>query len=964
NILNPDSITNWEKKARKIERGTVQPFDVEAWQANQDRLEEATDLRKERREAKWLRKGLLKTEDQGDDSPDELATDARKSFFRSQPLRQRANNLAGFVVDDEEDEPFRSPLERRVVQDSESEYDECANDSGLDVSLAKASSKETLQKTTRRKKVKIVVAENSASPETSNVSGTATSPGVNKNIPIASPQTPSTSKIGKSTAKQSAPKPALARSATVPIPKTGQSSAASADRATLATAPTSSSVTGVRALKSASKKPSVAEAFKISYEPKQKARRSCYIISNRTLDPAGKKFMTLSERRRYQKAGRDYLPPPNPGGEDLYNPKTMEMTVRRNSVPEISSRESSLFCAEDTVSPSREADAAPLAELEQTRSSTADPGLSPAALNLGSFNPSKAQRFPLIPDTNRSVNEAGKVPFTCYRWSASRCHEDDSDCHFLHRETDQIAPLELDMQREGSGTWKFKLPPLICWYWYNWGPCTASLVACRGAHWNTGLVAAKAGRDGQQPVPLDDPATIPWWVEKLNREIPASWPPPGESSVSAVTRKAPTTTRDDICEYLHYDCGAVAQPPAGFERRDTGQSTSSSDPQAQLPPPNTYVAPTASMTTSTAPTADMYDGLHISLIPPPPPPPPPPPAPPVENLTEETAALALSPKVGESSTARMFRALFNIDAEKMFKGETRVLLKRNVLLIFNPDLHALEIEIATNWLHSVGATVYHAGIPGTLEHFYGKIKNGVLIFHPNMTDFAKIPRLNYFMRTKKEYSIYQLGCDPEETTSAGTEIYSLVPLFPFGFVTFVTDDLFHHYPADAIALLRGIQLRNAAEKGKASAQGWRVFTRPGIKAFLEALMDIADDQQQMRIKLYLEYCRMVPLKLESRVFGDPSGTPGPDAPVFSPSTTGAPEFASWYEKAPRAATAWAVELFAGWAQKQARSWGRFFVVGGTEGEGEREGWREKWQHLAVMDGEKFKKSWVGSLDLS
>jgi len=320
---------------------------------------------------------------------------------------------------------------------------------------------------------------------------------------------------------------------------------------------------------------------------------------------------------------------------------------------------------------------------------------------------------------------------------------------------------------------------------------------------------------------------------------------------------------------------------------------------------------------------------------------------------EETAALALSPEARESSTARMFRALFNIDAERMFKGESGGSLKRNVLLIFNPDLHVLEVEIAANWLHSVGATVYHAGTPGTLEYFYGKIQSGIIIFHPNMTDFTKIPKLNYFMCAKKQFAIYQLGCDPEETTHAGTELYTLIPLFPLGFVTFITDDIFHHRPPDAIALLKGIQLRNATEKGRPSAQGWRVFTRPGIKAFLEELMEKADDQQEMRIKLYLEYCKMVPLK-----------PPGPDALVFSPSATGAPEFASWYQGAPKEATTWAVELFAGWAQEQARAWGRFFVVGGPEVEGERVGWKERWQHLAVMDVEKFKKSWLGGLDLS
>lgn len=57
-------LLEWRNKRRQIERGTRQPFDVEAWQAEIEAFENAREDRKRRRRAKRARLGLLTSDDQ------------------------------------------------------------------------------------------------------------------------------------------------------------------------------------------------------------------------------------------------------------------------------------------------------------------------------------------------------------------------------------------------------------------------------------------------------------------------------------------------------------------------------------------------------------------------------------------------------------------------------------------------------------------------------------------------------------------------------------------------------------------------------------------------------------------------------------------------------------------------------------------------------------------------------------
>lgn len=57
-------LLEWKNKKRQIKRGTRQPFDVEAWQAEIEAFENAREDRKRRRRAKRARLGLLTSDDQ------------------------------------------------------------------------------------------------------------------------------------------------------------------------------------------------------------------------------------------------------------------------------------------------------------------------------------------------------------------------------------------------------------------------------------------------------------------------------------------------------------------------------------------------------------------------------------------------------------------------------------------------------------------------------------------------------------------------------------------------------------------------------------------------------------------------------------------------------------------------------------------------------------------------------------
>lgn len=56
-------LQEWKNKKRQIKRGTRQPFDVEAWQAEMEAFENARQDRKRRRRAKRARLGLLESDD-------------------------------------------------------------------------------------------------------------------------------------------------------------------------------------------------------------------------------------------------------------------------------------------------------------------------------------------------------------------------------------------------------------------------------------------------------------------------------------------------------------------------------------------------------------------------------------------------------------------------------------------------------------------------------------------------------------------------------------------------------------------------------------------------------------------------------------------------------------------------------------------------------------------------------------
>lgn len=60
----PETILNWRKKKRAINRGEVPEFDLEAWENQIELLEDARDSRKRRRRAKRLRLGLSVTSDE------------------------------------------------------------------------------------------------------------------------------------------------------------------------------------------------------------------------------------------------------------------------------------------------------------------------------------------------------------------------------------------------------------------------------------------------------------------------------------------------------------------------------------------------------------------------------------------------------------------------------------------------------------------------------------------------------------------------------------------------------------------------------------------------------------------------------------------------------------------------------------------------------------------------------------
>jgi hypothetical protein len=176
----------------------------------------------------------------------------------------------------------------------------------------------------------------------------------------------------------------------------------------------------------------------------------------------------------------------------------------------------------------------------------------------------------------------------------------------------------------------------------------------------------------------------------------------------------------------------------------------------------------------------------------------------------------------------LFSKIFNTGLHDLFvyphKDEPP--LEKDVLLVFPADLPA-DIQLVTRIFEAYGCNVYFGHKPGVFSRFTRTIERGIVVFHPFIQHFHKIPGLATLVGNKR-YNFHVIGPDLQLLWRNQQPRMEYVHrwLFPHGGVIFLTDYLLEYVPKRTLEILQHFTKKRWKNS---PTKGWRLFFRPGIK---------------------------------------------------------------------------------------------------------------------------------------
>lgn len=284
-------------------------------------------------------------------------------------------------------------------------------------------------------------------------------------------------------------------------------------------------------------------------------------------------------------------------------------------------------------------------------------------------------------------------------------------------------------------------------------------------------------------------------------------------------------------------------------------------------------------------------------------------------------------KPTKSSFISMCSEHLGLNPEILFAGNRGKHVDKIVYLSFpkgTPETKLVEV-----FLNEVGAKFVYSEDCDLWTQFCGKGMNAnrVVLFHPSMNAFWKIPEFWNVLATG--VNIFQVGVSRAIKLRPDSPIkYNCARLFPSGTLTLITDGIFKYDPAHAVQVLRiyeGYKMK--PESGRTD----RIYCRPGILAWLAELIDEEREKTDLvedspRVKCWQLVCELLGTPVADNSRNPFRSDMKPPAMLYSPPKSEMAEYGRLWDSSEEEANDYLVNWFAGHAIEECENYRRFNVL--------------------------------------
>ncbi|KAH0360015.1 hypothetical protein KCU65_g9620, partial [Aureobasidium melanogenum] len=269
----------------------------------------------------------------------------------------------------------------------------------------------------------------------------------------------------------------------------------------------------------------------------------------------------------------------------------------------------------------------------------------------------------------------------------------------------------------------------------------------------------------------------------------------------------------------------------------------------------------------------------------------------------------------------------DLNPEILFAANRGKHIEKFVYLCFpkgTPETKLVEV-----FLNEVGAKFVHSEDCDLWSQFCGKgsTVNRVVLFHPSMNSFWKLP--DFWSVLATGVNIFQVGVSKAIKSRPDLPVkYNCTRLFPSGTLTLITDEVFKYHLAQALQVLEIYEGYKAKPEG---GRNDRIYCRPGILAWLAELID--EDREKgtinedsPRVKCWQLVCELLGTPLADNSRNPFRSDVSPPSMLYSPPKSEMPEYASMWDSSEQEATEFLVNWFAGSAVDECETYRRFNVL--------------------------------------
>ncbi|THY38001.1 hypothetical protein D6C98_10528 [Aureobasidium pullulans] len=318
-------------------------------------------------------------------------------------------------------------------------------------------------------------------------------------------------------------------------------------------------------------------------------------------------------------------------------------------------------------------------------------------------------------------------------------------------------------------------------------------------------------------------------------------------------------------------------------------------------------------------------------------------------------------KPTKSSFPSMCTEHLGLDSEVLFAANKGKQTDKLVCLFFPRE--APETKVVEAFLVDSRAKICFSDDHERWAQFCNnKGSSGVILFHPSMNAFWKVPEFYSVLATTA--NVFQIGVSKSSKSRPDLPMqYSCTRLFPNGSLTLMTDDIFKYYPALAVRVLESFESLKLKAQG---ARCDRIYCRPGILAWLAELIDEDCEQgisteDSPRVRCWQLACDLLNVTVADNSSNPFRSDMGPPPLLYSPRKSQMPEYGPLWDSSEQEATDFLVGWFAGHCVDECESYRRFTVVyeqhGATAPQTpgllqsanpkDPKGWMLKYRHLKV-----------------